>query len=147
MCPKGLLLCSCAHGGEAGHLLLCYGSCSSRYNSWAVGGATQCSFMKGWGKCFLRSWNKLLFYLLSIRDIKLSFDGRKKREKKKRKKRERKNLPALVGDAVVSVTPAKGRWVQIKRHVWKIGRTSSYNLWCFSSQNYERASHWDVQLA
>lgn len=58
------------------------------------------------GKCFLMSWNKLLFYLLSIRDIKLSFDGRKKKE--------RKNLPALVGGVVVSVTPAKGRWVHIK---------------------------------
>lgn len=46
------------------------------------------------------------FYLPSIRDIELSFDGIKKRETK--------NLPALVGDAVVSVTPAKGRWVQVK---------------------------------
>lgn len=36
----------------------------------------------------------------------MSFDGIEKRE--------RKNLPALVGDAVVSVTPAKGRLVQIK---------------------------------
>lgn len=55
------------------------------------------------------SCNILLIYLLcSTRDIKSSFDGRKKGG--------RKNvLPALVGDAVVSVTPAKRRQVQIRK--------------------------------
>lgn len=54
------------------------------------------------------SWNILLIYLLCcIRDIKSSFDGRKKGGR-------RNVLPALVGDAVVSVTPVKGRRVQIK---------------------------------
>ena len=53
-------------------------------------------------------WNILLIYLLCCsRDIKSSFDGREKGG--------RKNvLPAVVGDAVVSVIPAKGRRAQIK---------------------------------
>ena len=54
------------------------------------------------------SWSILLTYqLCSTRDIKSLFDGRKKGGR-------RNVLPPLVGDAVVSVIPAKGMRVQIK---------------------------------